>query len=172
MGGTGVDEDRVAGTCVELPAVVCDDLHLRPGCEVDTRSLGEIGIDVDGGDVPPRADHLGEDRCVVADAAADVQDAVTEAEVQRIAPAGERTRLAVVQASCRVDRHQHVGVQVSRVGVGGEVIDAVVVRGDGAHHVPTAPGRGTALARRTRRRPGGPASGRSLSHTQSRRMHV
>jgi hypothetical protein len=83
---------------------------------VDTRSLGEIGIDVDGGDVPPRADHLGEDRCVVADAAADVQDAVTGAEVQRIAPAGERTRLAVVQASCRVDRHQHVGVQVSRVG--------------------------------------------------------
>src|SRR5215468_11447725 len=136
MRGAGVDEDRVAGPCVELPAVACNDLHLRPGREVGTRSLGEIGIDVDGGDVPQRADHLGEDRRVVADAAADVQNTVTSAEVERIDPAGERTRLAVVQVSRRVDRHQDVGVQVARVGFGGGLVDALARSGEGAYHLP------------------------------------
>ena len=82
MRDAGVDDDRVDRLLgSEAKAVPGDDSGLRPGAgEVRARPLGETGIDLDRGHLAVRPDDLGENGAVIAQAGADMDDAVAGRE--------------------------------------------------------------------------------------------
>ena len=115
--GGGVDEDRVervAGTgaavvahhrdlCVRRQVPACPRRERRVDLHTDDAAVGRHGRGADGG--------------VVADATPDVQHALPRCQVERVEPARQGCQLTVVELSAGIERDQHVGAQVARVGV-------------------------------------------------------
>jgi hypothetical protein len=76
-------------------------LHRHVGItrQVLARAGGEVLFVLHARDCARQADHLGDDCAVIADAAAEVVGAVAGLELERIDPARQRRRLAVVDVA-------------------------------------------------------------------------
>jgi hypothetical protein len=87
------------------------------GVDHDGTAEGEVGVDLGGRDPARRSDELGEDGREVARAATDVEDVIALADVEGLNEEAQKARLAVVQPARFVDGHQHVVIEMSRVGI-------------------------------------------------------
>src|SRR5205823_12873426 len=97
MGNAGVHEDRVEQLSVQLRRVRGAHFHLRHRFEVLPRAGGERFVYFERDYATASTDAVRQDRRVVAERAADVQDLRAWPGVQRVDPRADRTRLAVEQ---------------------------------------------------------------------------
>ena len=75
-----IDDDGIGRPLrAEPEAVRCDDIDLRPKCQVRACPRGKHRIDLDRGDRAVATDDVGEDRAVVAGADADMHHVLTRA---------------------------------------------------------------------------------------------
>ena len=109
---------------------------------------GQLGVHVQGSDASGRAHQLGENRRVVAGAAADMDGVLSRLQLEGLDERGQKARLTVVQKALLVDGDQHVVIQVSGIGVGRGPIEAPIGLKD-----PPWPGAEVALAGDVRERP-------------------
>jgi hypothetical protein len=113
----GVDEDRVAGAGIELSSVSMRYLDLPEVCKVLAGARGEISVNLDARYVAGSSYDFSHNRCVVADAAANVQNAIPLGKVEGVNTEGEVARLSVVQMAARVNRYQNVVAQAPGISV-------------------------------------------------------
>lgn len=142
MGRSGEGDDDVDLAGVMRGAVSGNDLDLRPGREIVLGAFGQVAVMLDRGHASFGADHLRQDRSVVAGAGTDLQHALAMLDVQLIEQSGPQAGLAVVEAAHRIDDDQNIMVEAARIVVVGEV---GVVGPDRRQYAP-GPGAEEALA--------------------------
>src|SRR5215510_959783 len=113
----GVDEDRVAGTGVELPSVAMRYLDLPEVGKVLAGARGEVSVNLDARYLAGSSYCFSHNRCVIADAASHVQNAIPLGKVEGVNTVGKVARLSVVQMAARVNRYQYVVVQPPWISV-------------------------------------------------------
>src|SRR5262249_4352031 len=116
----------------------------------------------------------GDDRRVIADTTAQMQNAVARREVEGIEPPSEGRRFTVVQASRRIERHEDVvahvpGIAVGRVAIRPQIWRHENLPGSGTDEVFWGP---RAEGARERRRPHPPPPAQSLRETTSGSLEV
>jgi hypothetical protein len=122
MRGAGIHEDRVARPGVVLAAVAGDDRDVLQMGQVLARAGREVLIELDRGNAALRTNHGGQDGRVVPDPAPDVHRMISPLEVEGIEAERQEAGLPVVETPGRVDRDEHVVIEMSRVRVVGDPV--------------------------------------------------
>jgi len=117
MRHAGVDEDRIAGAGIVHPSVAMRYLDLPEVGKVLAGARGEVSVNLDARYLAGSSYYFSHNRCVVADAAPHVQNAIPLRKVEAVNTESEVARLSVVQMAARVNRYQYVVVQPPGISV-------------------------------------------------------
>ena len=115
----GIDDDRIRQRVRAKGKTVSRSHHrLWPSQrQILSRPDGEVGVDLDRGDLSGATDDLRKNGAVVTCAGADMNDVRPGLEVELIIQMGPQARLAVVEPADWVNRDQDVMVEVVRPGI-------------------------------------------------------
>src|SRR6516165_5396636 len=114
-GRAGVDVNQIGRIELDLRAVALQGTPIRLPGEVRRQTLGEATIKFDRRDPAALAHHVRQDRRVVADPGADVDDMLARPRRRRRNQHRMQPRLAVVQAALRNDADQRVLIEIDRI---------------------------------------------------------
>ena len=117
MGHAGEGDDAIDLAGIMGGGVAGNDLDLWPGPQILAGRGRQAGIIFDRDHAPARPDNLAQHGAVVPGAGADLHDSLAGPQIQLIEQSGPEARLAIVQASCRIDRDEHVVIDPPRIGI-------------------------------------------------------
>ena len=115
MGDSGIDKDGIVCAFVQRRAIARMHRHIWILGQIVSGAGRQTGIHFAGDHVPCRSNYFGHNRRVISDAAAQVKDAITNLQIERVDPKRQGTWLAVVQMASGIDGYQNVVVELARV---------------------------------------------------------
>lgn len=136
VGYASVNEDRVARTGIISAALAMHYIDVYEVFEILTCATGEVGVNLDAENVTSWPDDLRHDRRVVADTTSHMNNGVPLVQFEGLNTESQIARLPIVQVSVRIDRDEHVTVQMHGVICRGDFV--IVCVGIGIQNVPGA----------------------------------